>query len=39
MIVLKGSGFRDIREQLGIEVIFALVLNGWAVLNYHKRGA
>jgi ABC-2 type transport system permease protein len=39
MIVLKGSGFSDIKNQLGIEVLFALVLNGWAVLNYRKRSS
>lgn len=37
MLVLKGSGFADIGYQLGIITGFALVLNGWAVLNYHKR--
>jgi ABC-2 type transport system permease protein len=36
-VVLKGSSLSDIREQLGIIAIFAVVLNGWAVLNYRKR--
>ncbi|MBI3138907.1 MAG: ABC transporter permease [Sphingobacteriales bacterium] len=37
MVVLKGSGLADIREELLTIGGFALVLNGWAVLNYHKR--
>jgi ABC-2 type transport system permease protein len=38
MIILKGSGFRDIAKQLGIISLFAIVLNSWAVLNYKKTG-
>lgn len=37
MIVMKGSGFSDISRQLGIMGIFAVVLNIWAIMNYHKR--
>ncbi len=37
MVVLKGSGLADIKSQLLTIAGFALVLNGWAVLNYHKR--
>lgn len=37
MVILKGSGLKDILPQLGIMVIFAVVLNTWAVLNYKKR--
>jgi len=37
MVVMKGSGFNDISRQLGIMGIFAVVLNVWAILNYHKR--
>ena len=37
MIVLKGSTFRDIRFNLGIILIFAIVLNAWAVFSYKKR--
>lgn len=37
MVVLKGSGLADIKEQLLTITGFAIVLNGWAVLNYHKR--
>jgi ABC-2 type transport system permease protein len=36
MIVLKGSGFADIKYHLLIIIAFALVLNGWAILNYRK---
>jgi len=36
MVVLKGSGLRHILPQLGAVVIFALVFNIWAVLNYRK---
>lgn len=36
MVVLKGSGFKDIRLQLGMTAGFALVLNTLAVLNYRK---
>ncbi len=37
MIILKGSGLRDIGRQLGIMAGFAVFLNGWAILNYRKR--
>jgi ABC-2 type transport system permease protein len=36
MVVLKGSGFRDIRFHILFITLFALVLNTWAVLNYRK---
>jgi ABC-2 type transport system permease protein len=36
MILLKGSGFSDIKNQFFIEVGFAVVLNGWAIINYRK---
>jgi ABC-2 type transport system permease protein len=36
MIVLKGSRFSDISRSLGIVALFAIVLNGWAILNYRK---
>jgi ABC-2 type transport system permease protein len=36
MIVLKGSGLRDILPHMGIVMIFAVVLNSWAVFNYKK---
>jgi ABC-2 type transport system permease protein len=36
MIVLKGSGFSDIKTQFFVELGFAVVLNGWAILNYRK---
>lgn len=37
MVVLKGSGLADIRNELLTIAGFAVALNGWAVLNYHKR--
>jgi ABC-2 type transport system permease protein len=36
MIVLKGSGFIDVKLELLYEVIFAVILNTWAILNYKK---
>ncbi|MCQ6956349.1 ABC transporter permease [Mucilaginibacter aquariorum] len=36
MIILKGSGFKDILRQLGIIALFAVVFNGWAIFNYKK---
>lgn len=36
MVVLKGSGITDILGHLGITLVFAIVLNVWAVLNYKK---
>jgi ABC-2 type transport system permease protein len=36
MIMLKGSGFRNISSQLGIIALFALVFNSLAILNYKK---
>jgi len=37
MVVIKGSSLSDIKEPLLTITGFALFLNGWAVLNYHKR--
>ncbi|MBL7923864.1 MAG: ABC transporter permease [Bacteroidia bacterium] len=37
MVVLKGSGLKDIAGHLGIIFIFAVVLNAWAVFSYRKR--
>jgi ABC-2 type transport system permease protein len=36
MIVLKGSTFQDVKFHLVKIVGFAVVLNGWAILNYKK---
>ena len=36
MIVLKGSGFQDIKNHFGIIIIFAVIFNTWAVVNYKK---
>src|SRR5690606_6840429 len=36
MIVLKGSGYMDIKFHFLIMIGFALFLNGWAIFNYKK---
>jgi len=36
MVVLKGSGFFDLRYHFVIIILFAVVLNTWAILNYRK---
>jgi ABC-2 type transport system permease protein len=36
MVFLKGSGLSDISYHLGMIFLIGVVLNGWAVLNYHK---
>lgn len=36
MIMLKGSGFKNIVSHLGIIAVFALVFNSLAILNYKK---
>jgi ABC-2 type transport system permease protein len=36
MIMLKGSGLKNISTQLGIIAFFALAFNGLAILNYKK---
>jgi ABC-2 type transport system permease protein len=36
MVILKGSGLKDILSHLGIVALFAIVLNTWAVINYKK---
>ncbi|TYR37227.1 ABC transporter permease [Sphingobacterium phlebotomi] len=36
MIVLKGSGFADIKIHFLIMIGFAAILNGWAIYNYKK---
>ena len=37
MVVLKGSGLKDISSHLFTVLGFAVVLNTWAVINYKKR--
>ena len=37
MVVLKGSGLKDISSHLFTMLGFAAVLNTWAVINYKKR--
>jgi len=36
MVVLKGSGFGDIKNHFLIITVMAVFFNGWAVLNYKK---
>ena len=36
MIILKGSGLKDVLSPLCITAVFALGLNGLAILNYRK---
>jgi len=36
MVILKGSGLKDILPHLGIVGLFAIFLNSWAVINYKK---
>jgi hypothetical protein len=37
MVVLKGSGLRDIAGQIFTVLGFGIVLNACAILSYHKR--
>ena len=36
MVILKGSGLMDILGHLLITLVFAVVLNVWAIINYKK---
>jgi ABC-2 type transport system permease protein len=36
MVVLKGSGLRHIMPHIGAVILFAIVFNTWAVMNYKK---
>ncbi len=36
MVILKGSGFSDVKNYFFIEIGFAVVLNAWAIWNYRK---
>ena len=36
MVTLKGAGFNDIKNQIGIIAIYAFVINGFAVWSYKK---
>jgi len=36
MVIMKGSGFREIRNHLIIMVGFATFFNTWAIINYKK---
>ena len=36
LVVLKGSGFKDLLPQFGIIALMAIISNSWAILNYRK---
>jgi ABC-2 type transport system permease protein len=36
MLVLKGSGFADLAKHFGIIILFAVVFNSLAIMNYKK---
>ncbi len=38
MVMLKGSGFNEIKTHLWIMAGFAVALNSWAIISYRKRG-
>ena len=37
MVVLRGSSLFDIRYHIFAVAVFAIVFNGWAIINYKKR--
>lgn len=37
LVILKGSNLADILPHISIILVFAFVLNAWAVINYRKR--
>lgn len=37
MVILKGSGLAEIKNQIFVLIGFAIFFNGWAVLSYRKR--
>jgi ABC-2 type transport system permease protein len=36
MVVLKGSGFSDLRHHFTVIIAMAIFFNSWAILNYRK---
>jgi ABC-2 type transport system permease protein len=36
MVILKGSGFMDVLPHLAAVSAMAIILNGWAIMNYKK---
>ncbi len=36
MLVLKGSAFGDIKNHFLVTIVFAVIFNSWAILNYKK---
>lgn len=38
MVVMKGSGFKDLTMQFAVMIGFAVIYNTWAVMSYRKTG-
>jgi len=36
MVILKGSGYKDIQTHFSVMLGFAVLFNGWAIMNYKK---
>ena len=36
LVVMKGSGFADLKLHFIVMTVFALVINTWAIMNYRK---
>ncbi len=36
MIILKGSGLRDVKIHFIVMSLFGIILNAWAIFNYKK---
>ena len=37
MIMLKGSGFSDIAQNIGLLIVYSIAINTLAIMNYRKR--
>lgn len=38
LVILKGSSLGDIAPHICMVLLFAVIINAWAVFSYHKRG-
>lgn len=38
LVYLQGSGLKDIIQPMAILVLFSVILNGWGLISYKKRG-
>jgi len=36
LVVMKGSGFADLKLHFIVMTVFAIVINAWAIMNYRK---